>query len=382
MFNPIQWIIYWVEEHAFWVFTLVLLGAGLDHYLQWLKDRRRVGEYQREPADFTSSEKAPLVSVLVPAWNEAGRLQACIDSILGLRYSNKEVILCAGGCDSTREIASKYANTGVVVLEQRPGEGKQVALQRCFERSSGEIIFLTDADCILDDQCFEATLGPVIAGQEEVCTGSWKPVDSQWRNPLVQFQWAHHLYRELALPAYVDSLDGRNVAIRRRALQRVGAFLTFAPTGTDFVLSTQLLQAGYRIRFMGRSRVCTWYPETARPYWKQASRWFRNRLTLGFRYHQWSGAISHLRAGIAAMFMLVGPLFIWRSRLLRVVWLGAFARLGLAQLRMRYLVCSQEINPLPHHCGFENLLSNMLIGWIGLARGLIESLLPFRRWRW
>jgi cellulose synthase/poly-beta-1,6-N-acetylglucosamine synthase-like glycosyltransferase len=382
MLNPMQRNIAWVEEHAIWVFALVLLGVGLDHVLQWLKDCTRVSEHQRAPAYLTSSDEAPMISVLVPAWNEAGRLQACVDSILGLRYSNKEIILCAGGSDSTWEIASEYANARVVVLEQRPGEGKQVALRRCFERSSGEIIFLTDADCILEDECFEATLGPVIEGQEEVCTGSWRPADSQLRNPFVQFQWAHHFNRELALPAYVDSLDGRNAAIRRNALQRVGAFLTFAPTGTDFLLSTQLLRAGYRIRFVSRSRVCTWYPETVPAYWKQASRWFRNRLTLGFRYHQWSGVISHLRAGIAAIFMLVGPLIIWRSRLLQIVWLGAFARLGLAQLRMRCLVRSLEVNPIEHHCGFADLLSHMLIGWIALARGLIESLLPFRRWRW
>ena len=381
-FNPIRQIITRLEEHMFSVFALVLLGVGLDHYWQWLKDRKRARLHQRAPAYLISSGKVPLVSVLVPAWNEAVHLHACIDAILGLRYANKELILCAGGYDTTWEIASEYANTGVVVLEQRPGEGKQMALRSCFERSSGEIIFLTDADCVLDDHCFEATLGPVIEGQEEVCTGSWRPVDSQLRNALVQFQWAHHHYRELALPAYVDSLDGRNVAIQRRALQGVGAFSTFAPIGTDFALSTQLLRAGYRIRFVAHSRVCTWYPATVRTYWKQTSRWYRNRLILGFRYQQWSAAISHLRAGIAALFMLVGLLCIWRIRLIRIVWLGSFARLVLAQLRMRNLLCSPRVNPLGTRCTIIGLLLNMLIGWIALARGLIESLLPCRRWRW
>jgi cellulose synthase/poly-beta-1,6-N-acetylglucosamine synthase-like glycosyltransferase len=382
VFSPIRKIITRLEEHAFSMSALVVLGVGLENYWQWLKDRKRVSEYQRSSTYLRSSGKVPLVSVLVPAWNEAIHLQACIDSILGLRYANKELILCAGGCDTTWEIASDYANSGVVVLEQQPGEGKQVALRRCFERSSGEIIFLTDADCILDDHCFESTLGPVIEGQEEVCTGSWRPVDSQLHNSLVQFQWAHHHYRDLALPAYVDSLDGRNVAIHRRTLQRVGAFSTFAPIGTDFALSTQLVQAGYRIRFMAHSRVCTWYPEMARTYWKQASRWFRNRLILGFRYQQWSAAISHLRAGIAALFMLAGSLCIWRSRLFRIVWLGSFARLVLTQLRMRNLLCSLRINPSATNCPITSLLLNMLIGWIALARGLIESLLPCRRWRW
>lgn len=366
------------EEIAGWFFAAVLIGVGLDQYREWLKDGRRVRDYLRERMDGAPLEKGPLVSVLVPAWNEAGRLRECIDSILGLRYRNKEIIVCAGGSDGSWEEACEYANRGVIVLKQWPGGGKQAALQRCFERSGGDIIFLTDADCILEDQSFEAVLRPVIEGQEEVCTGSWRPMDCQLQNSLVQFQWAQHLCRESALPVYVDSLNGCNAAIRRKAVQRAGAFLAFAPTGTDFVLSTQLLRWGYRIRFVRRSWVRTWYPETARSYWEQVSRWYRNRVTLGFRYHRWSAAISHLRAGIAAAFMLAGPPFIWRSRLLAFIWLAAFARLTLAQLRTRYLFRCLEI----HHIRDHFILVNLLIGWIALARGLLESLLPSRRWRW
>ena len=372
----------WAEGQAGWFLGAILIGVGLDQYRQWLKDSQRVRDYQQEHMDGAVEkarlEKTPLVSILVPAWNEAGRLRGCIDSILGLRYRNKEIIVCAGGSDGSWEEAYEYANRGVIVLRQRPGEGKQAALQRCFERSSGEIVYLTDADCILEDECFEAVLRPVIEGQEEVCTGSWMPVDCQLRNPLVQIQWAQHLHRELSLPVYVDSLIGCNTAIHGQALQRAGAFLASAPTGTDFVLSRQLLRKGYKIRFMRRSRVRTHYPDTARSYWRQSSRWFRNRVTLGFQYHQWPEAILHLCAGIVAAFMLAGPLLIWRSRLPLVIWLGAFTRLSLAQLRMKCLLRSLKIRTPEYVC----FLRNLPIGWIALARGLLESFLPSRRWRW
>ncbi|HUW13260.1 MAG TPA: glycosyltransferase, partial [Anaerolineae bacterium] len=129
----------------------------------------------------------------MPAWNEAANIGPCIESVLGLRYPHVELVVCAGGDDGTLSSARRYANSAVMVLEQYPGEGKQRALQRCFEQCSGDIIFLTDADCLLDDDSFERVVAPVASGTEEVATGSWRPLDTQLRNPFVLYQWTHNL---------------------------------------------------------------------------------------------------------------------------------------------------------------------------------------------
>src|SRR5687768_5466499 len=89
-----------------------------------------------------------VVSILVAAWNEAEHIDDLIASCLRWAYPRKELVLCAGGADDTLRRARRWEGAGVRVLEQLPGEGKQGALERCLREATGEIIVLTDADCV------------------------------------------------------------------------------------------------------------------------------------------------------------------------------------------------------------------------------------------
>ena len=91
------------------------------------------------------------------------------------RIAYKELILCAGGPDGTYHLAKTFTSAQVLVFEQKPGEGKQRALQRCFEQSHGVVIFLTDADCLLEDRVFERTLYPLVVEGKDAATGTWRP---------------------------------------------------------------------------------------------------------------------------------------------------------------------------------------------------------------
>jgi cellulose synthase/poly-beta-1,6-N-acetylglucosamine synthase-like glycosyltransferase len=323
----------------------------------------------------------PRVSILLPAWNEAAHLTACLESILALCYPAVELVVCAGGSDSTLDIAQSYANRGVIVMEQRPGEGKQRALQRCFDQSTGEIIFLTDADCLLNDYCFEATIAPLAVGEEEVTTGFWEPLGAQKGLPFVQYQWAHHIHREILMPMYADTLDGRNAAVRRDALGRSGAFQANAPTGTDYVLSRQLVAAGYRIRAVPWSRVQTEYPQSYREYWRQQSRWFRNRLVLGARTRSQDDVRLALRSGIASLLLLGGPLAALRWRVLWLPWLGLTAQALLSYEEM-LLVAQECDDSLGRKTQGVALLAYLPVGWVGQVLGLLDAVWPSSRRRW
>ncbi|MGA9349233.1 MAG: glycosyltransferase family 2 protein [Anaerolineae bacterium] len=372
-----------VETQAGWLLAGGLGVAAILHGFRWWEDKRRIRKFAPEMGEVYNFGETPSVSILLPAWNEADNVGACMESVLNLRYPNKQLVVCAGGGDNTLEIAKGYEGQRVIVLEQRAGEGKQGALRRCFERATGEVIFLTDADCQLDDECFERTLAPVIAGREDVTTGSWRPLERQVEHPFVQYQWAHHIYREVRLPAYVPTLDGRNAVVRRQALETTGAFQGEAPIGTDYVLSKQLTAGGRRIRFVRQSRVQTGYPETIKAYWKQQSRWFRNPLVLGKRWGERALALTHLRAGFAAVFLLAVPMVGGLgSKLLWYPWMAAVCHLILSQVRLirfAQLYGGLQLTPRWRYALF---LPYMVIGWIAMARGLIDSLLPWHRERW
>ncbi len=335
------------------------------------------------PLSLSAHRDLPRVSVLLPAWNEAEYIRESLEAIGGLRYPDLELVLCAGGTDGTLELARRFAPPGTVILEQRPGEGKQRALQRCLEQATGSIVFLTDADCVLDDETFERTLEPILRGDEVATTGTRQPLDVQKCHPLVAFQWSHHLWMQARAPMYVDTLYGINAAIRRDVLERVGGFSLSVSIGTDYALSRQLHDAGYRIRFVSESRVRTAYCTRLGEYMRQRSRWFRNRFLHGLRHRRWREVGGHLWAALTSLGMLAVPLTGGLgSRLLWALWLAALSHLVFSQARFTRAAHARGGAHLPHWWQYGLFFPYLVVGWAANGWGLAESVVPGRRWRW
>ena len=97
---------------------------------------------------------APLVSVIVPARNEARNIEACLRSILASTYPALEVIVVDDRSeDATGAIAraiADHADGRVRVVESRPLEagwmGKQWACAQGAALACGEVFCFTDAD--------------------------------------------------------------------------------------------------------------------------------------------------------------------------------------------------------------------------------------------
>ncbi|HEV8634523.1 MAG TPA: glycosyltransferase [Chloroflexota bacterium] len=280
-----------------------LAAVSLFQGLAWRRDRARAlglrlaGEQPRPRLAAT-----PRVSILVAAWNEAGMIDAHLRSVVGLRYPNLEYVLAAGGADGTYRRASAYAGPGVVVLEQRPGEGKQGALRRCLARASGEILYFTDADCLLDDDSFERTVAPLVNEREMAATGTAGPLPEQLAtNDFVRGQWAVWFYRSPSIPTYTSGLLGRNAAVHRRALLESEALAYRVTSGTDRFLAGRLTRAGYRIRYVGSSWIRTAYETSYPVYVRQQSRWLRNLVEHGIRFHDRADVLHGARTMFVAM---------------------------------------------------------------------------------
>lgn len=226
---------------------------------------------------------AASVSVLLPAWNEAVMIERCLESLLALNWPELEIIICAGGDDATLEISRSYAGERVTVLEQRPGEGKQAALRRCFAHSRGEVLYLTDADCIVPNEVFQAVVEPVACGEVAACTGTSCPAPDQRIEPFALYQWSISRASERRRSEVSTGLLGRNCAVRRDALIRAGSFREHVPIGTDYHLAKSLLKQGEQIRFVPAA-VRTFYPTQAGEFVRQQSRWLRNIFLHGPRF--------------------------------------------------------------------------------------------------
>lgn len=371
-------------RHLDKLLLLGLAGVAWHNCRLWQRDKALLArKKEAEPLQALETwPDLPLISVLVGAWNEAGTIEQHIKSFLRLRYPRKELVLCAGGDDGTYDLAEAFASDQVLVLRQDAGEGKQRALRRCLERAGGSIIFLTDADCLLDDEAFERTIAPLISEGEMVATGTSKPVSAQRANAFVLHQWFIQLGAAVRSGEYVDGLLGRNAALNRDVLEAIGGFDADVRTGTDYCLAKQVLHHGYRIRHVPDTAVETAFPVTPGDYRRQQSRWLRNVVLHGLRSESYAEVVRAAAPSILGTLMLAGPFL---SLLLGPVavagWLAALSHALISRVRyMRFGVLMTGC-PFPV-IGYLSLPTYMAFDLITWASTLLQYFSKRHRAQW
>jgi len=118
-------------------------------------------------AQRVAPREIPLVSIVVPAYNEAATFAQLMDALLEKRFSgaDKEIIIVESNSrDGTRELALRYAEHPEVrlVLEDRP-RGKGHAVRTGFARARGDIVMIQDADLEYDLNDYDALLEPLLS---------------------------------------------------------------------------------------------------------------------------------------------------------------------------------------------------------------------------
>jgi len=282
------------------------LGIAAWHNLRaW---RRQTTAQQRRVTPLSPNDgwtRTPMVSILVPAWNEAPLIERHMESFKQLSYPSLQMVLCAGGDDGTYEVARDLADDRIIVLEQLPGEGKQRALGRCLSASEGEIIMLSDADCLLADEPFRILIGPIARGEADVTTGFRLPLRELRDLDFVRFQW---FSEQASIAPQVNALWGGNCAFRRATAEHSRALSLPAPTGTDYVQGRALINAGFPIRWIPESQVETRYPTNVGGYIRISRRWIKNAMIYGPQFGDWHSVLQMVIALGLASATLLPPL--------------------------------------------------------------------------
>lgn len=89
----------------------------------------------------------PLVSVVIPAYNQAAFLPETIQSVLNQTYPNLEVIVVNDASpDNTAEVVSQFTDPRLKLIEHEINKGLPASRNSGMRASQGELIALLDAD--------------------------------------------------------------------------------------------------------------------------------------------------------------------------------------------------------------------------------------------
>lgn len=98
----------------------------------------------------------PLVSVCIPAYNNAGYIRETIDSILNQTYHNIELVVVDDNSkDNTLDVIQSVKDSRVKVYHNEENLGMVGNWNKCLSLTSGEYIKLICADDMLDQNAIE-----------------------------------------------------------------------------------------------------------------------------------------------------------------------------------------------------------------------------------
>ncbi|QUD86800.1 glycosyltransferase [Phenylobacterium montanum] len=257
--------------------TAITLGMLRLVFLAVLALVHRFREGGREPKEL-DPETGPLVSVLIPCFNEEKVIAASVARILESRWTRLEVlVLDDGSSDGTSaEVEKHFASDPRVRLMRFPNGGKALALNRGLDQVKGEIVVALDADTLFPPSTiprlvrwFADPKVGAVAGNALV--GNRRNIVTRWQ--ALEYVTAQNLERRaLAALGAVTVVPGAVGAWRRAALEQLGGY----PADTlaeDQDLTIAVQRAGWRVEFDPDARAYTEAPETVQGLLKQRFRW-------------------------------------------------------------------------------------------------------------
>jgi cellulose synthase/poly-beta-1,6-N-acetylglucosamine synthase-like glycosyltransferase/spore germination protein YaaH/peptidoglycan/xylan/chitin deacetylase (PgdA/CDA1 family) len=223
-------------------------------------------------------EEGPMVSVLIPCFNEEKVIVSSIARILASRWSQLEVIVLDDGSkDATSQVVrDAYGDEPRVKLMTFENGGKARALNRGLVEAKGDIIVALDADTLFPKDTIaklarwfgDARVGAV-AGNALV--GNRVNLVTRWQ--ALEYITAQNLERRaLAALGAVTVVPGAVGAWRKSALAALGGY----PADTlaeDQDLTLAVQRAGWRVEFDPEARAYTEAPDTVSGLLKQRFRW-------------------------------------------------------------------------------------------------------------
>lgn len=172
--------------------------------------------------------------VLLPAYDESGVIENSIASVRGAAYDQERinlVVLTEPDDDETREVltrlAEDYAFTELCVPEAYPGEqNKPRALNYGFERTSGDIVSIIDAENVFHPLLFEQANERFGEGDVDFLQGRLDMVneDDGWLNTLFRAEYGY--WYQVVFPPFFDAdypipIGGTTCLFRRSVLERI-----------------------------------------------------------------------------------------------------------------------------------------------------------------
>lgn len=303
-----------------------------------------------EKDDISKTKKMtrkPVISFLIPAYNEEKTIQKTIESITNVRYPKKlyEIIVINDGSkDNTRQIVEdlikRHKDTKIRIINKR-NEGKAASLNKGLKVAIGEFIGVVDADSTIDPDSvryivphlYEKDVGAVIS-----CIKVENP-----KNILEKVQYIEYLLSAL-IRRFFSSLDTLFVTpgvlslYNKDIIVKLGGFDEENLT-EDFEIAMRLQYHKYKVRSEINSITYTTVPNTLKLLERQRIRWARGFFYNIFKYRDMLFGKKHIRMKLQILLACIGIITLFAGSTIIVY--------GFLEIIYNYIIKAVTIMEIP-----------------------------------
>lgn len=210
------------------------------------------------PKTINRADFAPVVTVLITAYNEERAIRAKLENTWQIDYPKEKLeILVTSDCsnDRTEEIVKEFAARNVKLYRQTERLGKTMAQNAAVEKAAGEIILFSDATTMYERDVLSAML-PNFADETVGCVAGKLIYIDDSRSPVgkgAKSYWNYETFLKES-ESRACSLIGASgclYAVRKSAYKAM-----YAEACSDFLICTILYRQGLRSVYEPNA-VCT-----------------------------------------------------------------------------------------------------------------------------
>jgi dolichyl-phosphate beta-glucosyltransferase len=211
------------------------------------------GQQKEEGAVPTLKSPQPLLTIIIPAYNEENRLSGSVDKITAwmetISFTVEILIVENGSRDRTTEIAETYARRVPNMRVLHSVKGKGAAIREGMMQGYGEYLFICDSDLSMPIAEVEKFLPPRIVGYDVVIGSREAPGAVRYNEPFYRhlmgrvFNFIVHI---LAVPGIEDTQCGFKL-FKREAARDIFPLQTITGWTFDVEALYLALKHGYSV---------------------------------------------------------------------------------------------------------------------------------------
>jgi cellulose synthase/poly-beta-1,6-N-acetylglucosamine synthase-like glycosyltransferase len=267
IFNTIVYVVWFFATYFSVVFTLSMVIGRDELYNKKMPPGRK-----------------PKISLIVPCYEEEGKVAQTISSLKQVRYDDIEFIMVNDGSrDRTSSIIRQNikGDKRFIFIDREENKGKSASLNEGISIANGEYIACMDGDSVIEKDIFSKVLPYFIdpkTGAVTVSVHVLRP--KKFLDKLIELEYIIGLSLFLKICSFFNTVyvtPGPFSIYRKSLLKKIGGFDVNNIT-EDLEIAYRIHKAGYKIDNCMEARVYTILPPTFKKIYVQRRRWYSGAI--------------------------------------------------------------------------------------------------------